>query len=168
MARELKTSGLLKARGVLQALRQVEVEGLLNDWRQTLEEDNEQGILKGQDGFGNPMVPIAETTKKYRKSAVGKADPNAPPMIPCYALSRVIANYVTAFYRDGVRWVVIGAWENVLSKKGVPFLPFHFRGEGHLPVRNLAHIRPWGMQRAREQLAARVKVWLKRAKGGGP
>jgi hypothetical protein len=46
--------------------------------------------------------------------------------------------------------VVVGAWEDVLSKQGVPFLPFHFRGEGRLPVRDIAGLRPAGYAEAVE------------------
>ena len=39
-------------------------------------------------------------------------------------------NFRTMHGPDGDQWVAIGMWEDVLSKRGVPFLPFHFRGEG--------------------------------------
>jgi indole-3-glycerol phosphate synthase len=45
---------------------------------------------------------------------------------------------------------------DVLTVNGIPFLPFHFRGEGSLPVRDLAHVRPTALAKAREALRAFV------------
>jgi hypothetical protein len=62
-------------------------------------------------------------------------------------------------------WVAIGAWEDVVSIEGTPFLPFHFRGEGNLPVRNLAHVRPSAMRRAKEALHDFAVKLIKRLRG---
>lgn len=119
---------------------------LLETWERVLVQDNREGILAGTDGWGRPMPPLAPSTLKKRRGT-------GPPLAPRGALSRVIANYRTGHGRDGRDWVVIGAWEDVLSNPGnVPFLPFHFRGEGRLPTRDLAHLRPAGLQHARQAL----------------
>jgi hypothetical protein len=131
------------------------------EWEAILTEDNRQGLLAGLDGYGKPLVAIADYTRRHRKSETGTADPNAPPLIPAWERSRAIANFRTAHGREGSNqggklvmghWWAIGAWENVLSKSGVAFLPFHFRGEGRLPVRDLAHVRPAAVRAARENL----------------
>lgn len=121
---------------------------LLEELERVLVADNREGLLAGTDGDGRPLAPLAASTLKKRKGT-------GPPLIPQFTASRAIANYRTAHGQDGPgRWVVLGAWENVLSRGGVPFLPFHFRGEGRLPTRDIANIRPEGMRRAREAVLA--------------
>jgi hypothetical protein len=60
-------------------------------WRQavlvagkTLDDSRERGL----DRFDQPLKPITEKTRRNRKSAMGTADPDAPPLIPAWALSR--------------------------------------------------------------------------------
>jgi hypothetical protein len=57
-------------------------------------------------------------------------------------------------------WHAQGGWADVVSVSGIPFLPFHFRGEGHLPQRDLAHVRPSALKKAREALTAFVQRLL--------
>ena len=47
----------------------------------------DQELAAGIDRFGQPMVPIAPR-RTHRRSAMGPADPNAPPLTPAHALSR--------------------------------------------------------------------------------
>ena len=83
------------------------------------------------------------TSAEYRKLG-------GPPLAPRKQFSRVITNYMQRYGQtSATTWEVIGAWINVLSKKGVPFLRFHFDGEGRLPTRDLRGIRPWGMEKIR-------------------
>jgi hypothetical protein len=83
------------------------------------------------------------TTAEYRLLG-------GPPLAPRGPFSRVITNYMQSFGQTAPRaWEVVGAWVNVLSQKGVPFLRFHFDGDGQ-KVRDLRGIRPWGMGRIRE------------------
>lgn len=120
-------------------------------------QDNEQGLLAGQDRDGLPMAPLAARTIRYRRSETGRADPHAPPLIPARRQSRAIANYrVTSFRKSKGTWVILGAWMNVLSKKGVPFLGFHAEGAGHLPVRDIFGVRPAG----RSKISAALQAWL--------
>jgi hypothetical protein len=97
------------------------------------------------------------TTKRGRSSRIGSGELHAnnnlttaeyrllggPPLAPRKQFSRVITNYTQSRpIRTGPRrWEVVGAWVNVLSKKGVPFLTFHFNGIGQ-KVRDLRGIRP--------------------------
>lgn len=83
-----------------------------------------------------------------------------PPLAPRGAHSRVITNLVSddpnQFERsaDGTLWTTWCAWFEVVSTKGVPFLPFHFHGGRRLPRRDLAGVRPWGRDRARRAAVA--------------
>ncbi len=54
-----------------------------------------------------------------------------------------------------------GAWDEVLSTKGIPFLKYHFHSEpSKLPLRDLRGVRPAGIAKALEALRnwARLKI----------
>src|SRR5947209_6256359 len=80
-----------------------------------------------------------------------------PPLAPRGASSRVITNLFTQHGRDPAdnTWFAEGAWFEVVSTRGIPFLMAHFTGaatgRGHrvkLPVRDLRGVRPQGRQEA--------------------
>ena len=82
---------------------------------------------------------------------------DGPPLAPRRQFSRVITNLVTTSFPDSNdpnKWYAIGAWDSVVSAKGVHFLPFHFNGEGNLPMRDLRGVRPEGKAKAKESLCA--------------
>ena len=82
---------------------------------------------------------------------------DGPPLAPRKQFSRVITNYEVKPRQIGARkWEVVGAWINVLSRKGVPFLRYHFEGAGRLPIRDLRGIRAWGMERIRSA----TRAWM--------
>jgi hypothetical protein len=80
---------------------------------------------------------------------------NGPALAPRGQFSRVITNLLTD-YDDSKRlqgkWEAWGYWDGVVSVKGVPFLAFHFDGEGHLPIRDLRGLRPAGKTLALDEL----------------
>jgi hypothetical protein len=174
MPRKLKTDGLIRLQKKFRDLSSADFTPLMEQWRAILEEDNTEGIMRGLDGYGHAMHPVT-----YRpKPPTGHENLNilknnnlhpshyrilsGPPLAPRGLQSRVIQNFRTAWGRDGKQWVALGAWEDVLSLKDVPFLAFHFRGEGRLPQRNLAHVRPSAMTRARKALRDFVSRLLSR------
>lgn len=89
------------------------------------------------------------TTAEYRKLS-------GPPLAPRRQFSRVITNLRTAFEwsPDRTMWTAYGAWFEVVSVKGRPFLSAHFQGKGRLPLRNLAGVRPEGRTKARRAAVA--------------
>ena len=108
------------------------------------------------------------TTKQY-KSLSG------PPLAPRGMASRIISNYkIEAVDGTGGEFGVEGGWDDVVSKKGVEFLPFHFSGNvvsstsaplfgvigvgrgKNLARRDMAGLRAWGRSRARTDL----KKWI--------
>lgn len=97
-------------------------------------------------GFGPMAAGLHNnlTSAEYRKL-------DGPPLAPRKQFSRVITNLTTDYERaaGGGAWTAYGVWIDVVSVKGVPFLPSHFRGSGRLPVRNLAGVRPDDMAKAR-------------------
>lgn len=97
-----------------------------------------------------------------------------PPLAPRGPASRVISNYVIETVDIPNTIGVEGGWNDVVSKRGVPFLPFHFSGatssraffaasiggdNHHLPRRNLVGLRQWGKTQARKELNAWAE-WL--------
>jgi hypothetical protein len=81
-----------------------------------------------------------------------------PRLAPRGEASRVIKNLHTEIRNlDGGTWEVVGAWLQVVSNEGVPFLPFHFEGDGRLPRYDLRPVRPEDLQFAANALRAFVK-----------
>jgi hypothetical protein len=128
------------------------------DLEKLMWEDNERGLLAGTDRDGRPLIPLAASTMANRRSAVGVASPHNPPLIPAGIRSRAIANYrVTSIRGDRGSWLMVGAWKNVVSRRGVPFLGFHFVGAGRLPVRNIDGVRPDG----RDKIGRALREWIR-------
>jgi hypothetical protein len=120
-------------------------------------EDNREGFLRGLDKDDIPFRALAERTIANRRSATGPADPFAPPLVPARERSRAIANYRVTSIREGASsWVILGAWMNVLSDRGVAFLGFHASGTRYLPVRDFLGVRPGG----RKRISAALSAWL--------
>ena len=67
-----------------------------------------------------------------------------PRLAPRLENSRVIKDLMTEirYFPAEHKWEVVGAWDAVMSVKGVKFLPFHFNGEGRLPRYDLRPVRP--------------------------
>lgn len=122
----------------------------------------------GGNGAGFKPGPDANLKTKQYKQMSG------PPLAPRGPASRVISNYRVNILSGQNRIGVEGGWDDVVSKKGVPFLPFHFYGatfskatfatslsgeNQHLPVRNLVGLRNWGKSQATKELNAWIK-WL--------
>ncbi len=80
---------------------------------------------------------------------------NGPALAPRGQFSRVITNLLTDYddsQRSKGQWEAWGYWDGVVSTAGVPFLKFHFDGEGHLPIRDLRGLRPAGQKLSLEAL----------------
>ena len=161
----------------LGALADPDAEPLMIRWRAIIEEDNKRGVLAGTDKDGRPMPPITyrpasakpkswsykqEQSHLAKHGHLGALGDNltpaeyrklgGPPLAPRGVRSRSVANLLTAHGRDpgsGHTWFAEGAWFDVVSPKGVQFLPAHFDGarcgRNHaikLPVRDLRGVRP--------------------------
>lgn len=127
---------------------------------------NLSGGSTGPLGGYKPGPSNNLTTKEYKRLT-------GPPLAPRGPGSRVISNYTVEAMPMGLNVVgVEGGWDDVVSKKGVSFLPFHFQGFGsqndlfassisgpnrNLPRRNLVGLRLWGKTQARKELNAWVK-----------
>jgi hypothetical protein len=177
--------GFAEVQALLDRLENPDVEPLLKDLEGLVWRDNRDKVLSGVDrdgettkrtvrqslGTGHWVTYLKPDGKPARYYQAGRSKgPDCPPwfhgdgdgeaLAPHDLDSRVIANLVTAHGMTGPgEWQVIGLWENVVSDDGVPFLPFHFRGEGRLPQRRLDGVTPLG----REKAVAMVDAWARAA-----
>lgn len=76
-----------------------------------------------------------------------------PPLAPRGPHSRIITNLATDSDTKKVdgAWTAWGYWKEVVSTKGVYFLPYLFRGQGRygrIPARDPRGVRPAGKQKA--------------------
>lgn len=94
-------------------------------------------------GFGPYATGLHDnlTTAQYRRLT-------GPRLAPRREQSRIIKNLHTRIDHNpsAGTWAVIGAWADVVSAKGVPFLEFHFKGMGRNPRYDLTEVRPQDLQ----------------------
>jgi hypothetical protein len=121
-------------------------------WREVLrlalaEKDRE--LAAGLDRYGMPLRPIAESTRRHRRSAMGPADPSAPPLTPARGLSRTRSLLTGSATADGCRltWaadpLTQSSWGRVLS--------MHARGSKRLPVRDVIGLAPMRTEHVKRQ-----------------
>jgi hypothetical protein len=97
-------------------------------------------LAAGMDRHGMPLWKLAASTRRHRRSAMGAADPNAPPLTPARGLSRTRALLTGSATADGCRltWaadpLTRSAWGRVLS--------YHAKGSKRLPVRDVIGLAP--------------------------
>jgi hypothetical protein len=111
-------------------------------------------LAKGLDKDGTPMARLKQSTIDRRMSAMGEADPDAPPLEPAYERSRTRsllagrahADHALFFWRYDA---VTGApWGEVLG--------YHRAGAGPLPVRDVI-----GASAAiKAEVRTRARKWL--------
>ncbi len=170
------TAGIDRLIPRLEMLGEIDFEPLMLEWETILREDNKQGAMEGLDGYGIPlaaptyrpdpnvgtrkpinMTPLANnnlTSSHYRSL-------DGAPLAPRGMESRIVENFFTRSGRDGQDWHAQGGWADVVSVSDVPFLPFHFRGERYLPQRDLAHVRPRALEKAKQALRDFVRRLLR-------
>lgn len=164
----------------LSRLKDPDASPLMETWEKIIVEDNRKGVLAGTDKDDRPMPPLKYrggkgASAKGRKGgargtvAAGANNPGTggnlttaeyqkltgPRLAPRGANSRVITNLHTGSGRDpgaANRWFAMGAWLDVVSKRGAKILPAHFSGLNRLPRYDLAGVRAWGQKQAREAL----------------
>jgi|SRR6185312_3648163 len=145
---------LAKIRGLADAAR--DPSPILDHLQRIAWQDNRDGLLAGTDRDGRKFAPLAASTLRRRKGT-------GPPLVPMREQSRLIANYRVGSIAMGAGTAkIIGYWEDVLSKKGVPFIQFHITGTSRMPKRNPDGLRPAGMAKMSQAL----KDWIKGKWGG--
>lgn len=98
-------------------------------------EVKDESLSKGLDRTGSPMVPISDYTRKHRKSAMGEADPSAPPLTPAYGLSRTRAFLKGRAFATHAQFFWGGGWGRILDfhRRGA----FNRRSGRNLPKRDV-------------------------------
>jgi hypothetical protein len=116
--------------------------GLMAQLSTAVTEDNRAARLRGVDRYGVPLAPLRSERKGKYKGKTG------PPLAPSGAASRVVTHFRVQTSRTAAGWVLLAGWDDVVSARGVPFLPFHLQGKGRNPVRNIGGITPQGWRSA--------------------
>ena len=188
-------AGIDRVKRRLQSLKDVDASPLMERWKDILVEGNRRGVLAGLDGKDQPMPPLqyrngagkntanrqAREYGRSRYQAVGGSGANlttkqyrqltGPRLAPRREASRVIKNLQTETRYDAAadRWTAVAAWRDVVSKKNVHFLPFHFdgliRSKKPLPKYDLRPVRERDRKFALNALRAFVKEVWNAAKG---
>jgi hypothetical protein len=94
-----------------------------------------RSLLQGLGADGTTLRRLAPYAIKHRKSAMGPAEPDAPPLIPAGELSRTIALLTGRAFADRAEWF----WRTD-PITGLPWgrvLHWHRIGAGRLPVRDV-------------------------------
>ena len=178
----VNTDGIDRLLARVRSLESIDFSPLMEEWRGILETDNQENL--GIDGYGIPMIAVT-----YRPDPkAGSRKPidftiltndnltsghyrtlDGPPLSPQGAESRITTKFRTrgqgpTATGDGT-WRVLGSWEDFLSVDGREILPFHADGPDHnpkLPIRDVLHVRPSAVSRARDALIAFVQGLLRR------
>lgn len=113
----------------------------------------------GLDRFGRTLVPIKASTRKHRDSAMGPADPNAPPLTPAYGVSRTRLNLTGRAFDDRAEFYWTDGWGRILL--------IHARGSRRrgLPVRDVIGLSPDSMRLVRNWA---LGWWLVHKRTGAP
>jgi hypothetical protein len=183
----VNTEGIDRLIARVRSLESIDFMPLMEEWRGILEKDNEDNL--GIDGYG---VPLAEVTYRPDPNVGSRAarygleginreiippynnlhsshyrSLDGPPLSPRGADSRITRNFATKGegpMADG-SWHVLGSWVDFLSVDGFEILTAHADGPDHnpkLPIRDVLHVRPGALQRARDALILFVKGILGR------
>jgi hypothetical protein len=112
----------------------------------------------------NPSLALRSlvTGSDLNLDGVDYQELTGPRLAPRRNESRVITALHTVINHDPATgtWEVIGAWADVVSVTGDPFLRYHFNGMGHNPKYDLRPIRPDDLRICQNYLQAYAKQHL--------
>lgn len=115
-------------------------------------------LAAGLDRRGRPLRPIAESTRRNRVSAMGPADPAAPPLMPAYAVSRTRLWFTGKAFVDHATFGWRNGWGRVLAA--------HRSGKGpkgrKRPKRDVIGISPASLAKVKRLATA----WWKQQTAG--
>jgi hypothetical protein len=120
---------------------------------------------RGVSASGRRLKRLAESTIRNRRSALGTADPSAPPLIPGDFLSRTILLLRYRVRPDGV-WFY---WDRdpVTGKSWGAILDIHRQGNARLPARDVIGITLKLKREARDVALERWAAVVDPRGGGG-
>jgi hypothetical protein len=105
-------------------------------------EAKDSELRRGLDRFGNPMAALSEYTIAHRTSAMGPADPNAPPLQPAHGLSRTRSLFTSEPNSSANGVVCWWAYDAVSGASWGKILAYHRDGNKHLPKRDVIGLAP--------------------------
>ncbi len=123
-------------------------------------------LAKGLDRHGFKLRPVTFLTRKNRRSEMGEADPDAPPLTPAYGLSRTRAFLKGRAFAGHAEFFWTGGWGRILH--------FHRVGAknrwsktGRLPRRDVIGLSQADENVVKREAAAWWRDW-KRAHPAAP
>ena len=116
-------------------------------------------LAAGLDRFGLMMVPLGLATRRHRRSEMGPADSNAPPLQPAHGASRTRSLFDGRAFPDRAEF--FWRFDEFTGANWGRVLKFHARGAGGLPVRDVIGLSPQSLQWVRLQAMARWMTWLR-------
>ena len=120
--------------------------------------EKDADLAAGLDRHGAPLASISPATREDRRSEMGFADPDAPPLMPAYAVSRTRLLLEGEPTDDGARF-----WWGHDAYTGGPWgriLDYHRRGIGRRRVkRDVIGLSADAVSRVRRQVMARWTAW---------
>jgi hypothetical protein len=118
---------------------------------------HDQQTAAGLDRFGRTLVPIKESTRRNRKSEMGPADPDAPPLTPAHEVSRTRLNLTGKALDNSAVFTWTDGWGRVLA--------IHAKGSRKrgLPVRDVIGLSDDSLRKVRNWA---LGWWLTRKRTG--
>jgi hypothetical protein len=158
----VNTSGLVRIRARLGRVANADYTPLMQEWRRILEEDNERGLIAGEDAFGRPM----QTTQREMGAAKSRRLGTGKPLAPNRSQSRAIKFTQTTYGKDAQGWFALLRWVNFLDRKGRQILGHHKAGipskGGHIVRDVVSRPRPNAVRRAKEAARKFVRTLLRK------
>jgi len=136
---------------MLDALAHPDLMPLATTVKEVMLKDNREGLLRGEDSFGDPNADVMQSTIDRGRGGEG------PPTVPRYGASRLIADYQVDIQASSDRIILVGSWPNT------PFVHYHATGTKYMVARDPTGIRPQGELLIAEALADYVYSELARA-----
>jgi hypothetical protein len=181
MSSQVNDEGIDRLLGQLERVETIDFNPLMFEWRTILELDNERRVLDGVDGFDNDLIEVTyrpapnvgsrkpvDFSPRYNNNLTTQAyrTLDGPPLAPRGIESRLYTQFRTRpqEQQTGPEWYVLGEWEDFLSLTDTEILPYHADGEQHnanLPIRDVLHVTPTALGKARQALVDFVNRFLK-------
>lgn len=113
----------------------------------------EEELRRGLDRHGLPMRSLSRYTIEHRRSAMGPADPFAPPLQPAHGLSRTRSLFTVKPTADSNGVTCWWAYDQHTGASWGEILRHHQRGRRGLPKRDVIGISPQSLATVASQAA---------------
>jgi len=117
-------------------------------------EAKERELRAGIDIHGAPLAPLAQSTIKGRKSAMGPAHAYAKPLTPAYKLSRTRSLFTADVNASATGVICWWLYDAVTGASWGEILEYHRTGSARLPVRDVIGLTTASLAKVKQQAAA--------------